>query len=139
MNVGKLAAVAGAFVLLSTSNASAADLSCVRVSNQGKTVMKLTGLVVQSTRGKGLRPYAALALRAPACLTRPHDPQIEGPETITFIHVFPDEQVEQYLGHIVTINGRLGKDPDNTLFVWDAQILDMKDIGETYGPNDGRP
>jgi hypothetical protein len=109
------------------------------VLNQGKTVLKLTGLVVQSTRGERLRPYAALALRAPACLTRPHDPQIEGPETITFIHVFPDEQVEQYLGHIVTISGRFGKDPDNTLFVWDAQILYMKDVGQTYGPNDGRP
>jgi hypothetical protein len=99
--------------------------------------MKLTGLVVQSSRG-ALRPYAALALRVPACLSRPHDPQIEGPETITFIHVFPDEQVERYLGHIVTITGSFGKDPDNTLFVWDAQILDMKDIGQTYGPNDGR-
>jgi hypothetical protein len=125
--------------LLIVSTAPAADLSCARVQNQGKTVMKLTGLVVQSTRGERLRPYMALALRAPACLARPHDPQIEGPEAITFIHVFPDEQVEPYLGHIVTINGRFGKDPENTLFVWDAKILDLTDVGQTFGPNDGRP
>jgi hypothetical protein len=128
-----LMATAGS--LLMVSAAYAADLTCVRVPNRGATMMKLTGLVVESTRGAGLTPYMALALRQPACLTRPHDAQIEGPETITFIHVFPDDLLESYLGHVVTITAKFGKDPDNTLFVWDAKLLNMHDDGQTFGPN----
>jgi hypothetical protein len=131
----KLFLIAAAASALIASTAHAADLKCTHVPNQGKVVLKLTGLVAASSRVRTGVPYVALALREPPCLTRPHDPQIEGPETITFLHVFMDEQLMPLLGHVVTITGRLGKDPDNTLFVWDAKILDVYDHGLTPGAN----